>query len=435
VEKKFLAGLSKIPNYKDKKYLLAISGGVDSVVLAFLMNKHKLNVHLAHCNFKLRAKESDEDEYFVKNLANSLNLPLHLKKCKVSTNQNTQLAAREMRYEWFEQIQKDFSFDYILTAHHLNDAIETFFINLFRGSGLKGLSGIPENDTYLRPLLNIKRQEILSFAQENQLKWREDSSNASQKYLRNQIRHSLIPEIKKLTPHFEHSMEQTFSHLQEANSIIKEWFGDKKKELIQIKQENEILDIEALNKMKNPQAFLYYWLNPYQFSDWKSINALPTAQTGKRIENKNYFLLKQGKKIILSTKTEEKEISPYVYHELPSQINQPIPMSFEVLDKKDISMEEIINQEKNIVYIDYDKITFPIILRKKQEGDSFYPLGMKGKKKLSDFYKDEKISLPEKEKIWLFCDTKNIIWVSGKRLDERYKISENTKRILKIKML
>lgn len=430
-----LAGLTSIPDFKEKKYLLAISGGVDSVVLAHLMVKNKLTFELAHCNFKLRGIESDMDEHFIKELSTELNVPLHLKECPVNKNQNTQLSAREMRYEWFRELHKKFDFDYILTAHHLNDAIETFFINLLRGTGITGLTGIPENEVYLRPLLNIKREEILKYANKHHLKWREDSSNSSLKYVRNQIRHNLVPAIKDLNPLFEESMRKTFSHLKETNSILEDWFEEKKEKLITRQKDDEILNIDKWKKINNKNAFLYQWLSPYHFSDWDSIYKLYLAQTGKKIETDKHLLFKHGNKLILSSKSKNIYEDVYTYQSIPSRIDQPVSLIFSIHNKDEVPFDAIKSGDNKTVFIDFDKITFPVIIRKRKDGDFFYPLGMKGKKKISDFFKDEKIPLPEKEKNWLFCDSNNIIWILGKRLDDRYKINEKTKKILKIEML
>jgi tRNA(Ile)-lysidine synthase len=435
VEQKFLQALTQIPDYQNKKYLIAISGGMDSVALTYLMYKNKLDFAMAHCNFRLRGDESDEDEKFIKNWSKQLNKTLYVKKCPVNENENTQLAARNMRYAWFKQLKKEHSFDYILTAHHLNDAIETFFINLFRGTGLKGLTGIPQTNDYLRPLLAISREEIHNFIQENNLLWREDSSNSSDKYIRNKIRHKLIPVIQDISPDFNESMKNNFIRLQETQSIIEEWFEHHKQNLITDTKEGQKLSIEKWKKIKNPRSFLYYWLSPYRFSDWKTIYHLPFAQSGKVIETKNYQLVKHTNDLILLPKNTPENITSYVFYELPDIITEPEKYELQLIKKEQIDLNEIKSADKDIAYIDFDRINFPIILRKKVDGDYFYPLGMKGKKKISDFYKDEKISLPEKQKIWLFCDANNIMWIPDKRLDDRYKVNNETQRILKIKKL
>jgi len=435
VQEKFIKHIKQVPDYAQKKYLLAVSGGIDSVVLAHLLHQNKLNFEMAHCNFALRGDESNQDEEFVKKLAKQLDVPLHIKKCPVNTKENTQLAARNQRYEWFNKLKHTRHFDYILTAHHLNDAIETFFINLLRGTGIQGLLGIPENETYLRPLLDISREEIHKYAKEKQLQWREDSSNASVKYLRNKIRHNLIPEIKKISPEFELIMQRTFKHLQETNGIVLDWFEGHKKEIIKEKNEEQILDIEKWKNLKNKNRFLFQWLKNYGFSDWESIYQLPFAQSGKYHQSGNHLLLKHNNQLILSQKPASLKNDSYIFNSIPEQIQEPFAAKFEILHENQISLDEIKKAGKNILFIDFDKLNFPLIIRKKRDGDYFYPLGMKGKKKLSDFYKDEKISMTEKEKIWLFCDNKNIVWVSGKRPDDRYKINAKTKKILKITLL
>ncbi len=434
VEKKFLNRMKQIPDYSGKKYLLALSGGIDSMVLAHLLHKNNLNVELAHCNFGLRGKESELDQAFVENFAKELNIPIHINPCPVNTNDNTQLAARRLRYQWFQHLKEKHKFDYILTAHHLNDAIETFFINLFRGTGIQGLSGIPETPNYRRPLLDITREEIMEFAIENRVKWREDSSNASDKYVRNKIRHQLIPKIKEMNPDFEQNIQKTFHHLQDTQSIIKEWFEDRKEKLVKKNGNDEILNIQDWISTPNKNQFLYHWLKNHNFSDWESIYELPFAQTGKFIENQNHILLKHGENLILGPKT-KKEETIFVFESIPNTIQEPVAAAFDIINKEEVSLNQMKETKNSSVFIDFDKIQFPLILRKKKDGDYFFPLGMKGKKKLSDYFKDEKISLIEKEKIWLFCDNKNIIWISGKRLDDRYKVNDETKKILKITLL
>ena len=434
VEKKFLDSLSKIPAFEKKKFLVAVSGGLDSMVLSHLFHKYHLDFEWAHCNFKLRGKESDDDEIFIRKTAESLQIPLHINICPVDKNQNTQLAARKNRYKWFEQLKNRFSFDYIVTAHHFNDATETFFINLLRGSGIKGLTGIPQNNSIIRPLLWVTREEIANYAKKNNITWREDSSNRSDKYLRNKIRRHLMPVLKEISPDYEKAFAKSMRFLKEDREIIEEWFDLYKKNLIVREGDTERLSISGWRLMKHPRQFLYHWLSPYHFSDWDSIYSLPGAQTGKFIENKDYTLVKHGDYLILAKKQNEKKDS-FFFHTLPAQIEFPQAFGFQLLKKEEIDMNKIKSAGKNTVYIDFDKVKFPLIIRKKQKGDYFYPLGMKGKKKLSDFFKDEKLSLPEKEKIWLFCDANNIMWISGKRLDDRYKINKNTKKILKIEKL
>ncbi len=431
---RFIQRLKKIDNYQTKKYLIAISGGLDSIVLAYLFYRSGLNFELAHCNFKLRKKESDDDQRFVENFAKKYKIPLHTKICDAKKNEekNTQIAARNLRYEWFDQLKEKYHFDYIVTAHHLNDSIETFFINLQRSTGLKGLLGIQETQKFLRPLLDFTRTEIEKFAKENQLKWREDSSNASDKYLRNKIRHQIIPKFIEINPAFEKNVSKTIKRLTESNEIIQEWFENNYKKLVEIEGNIQKINIDKLLKIKHINQFLYEWLSLYDFSDWKAINELLQAQTGKFVATDKYQLLKHGNYLILHPKLNNNKQKTYLINRLENFQYLPFNINYELLNKNEIDFERIKKAKPNEIYIDYDKIKFPLILRKWQAGDYFYPFGMKGKKKLSDYFKDEKLSLFEKENIWLLCDNKNIIWVVGKRPDNRFRITENTKKILKI---
>ncbi len=435
MQNKFINRLQKIDNYQEKKYLIAISGGLDSIVISYLFYISGLNFELAHCNFKLRGKESDDDQNFVEKFAKKYNIPLHIKICDAKKNKekNTQIAARNLRYEWFDQLKEKNNFDFIVTAHHLNDSIETFFINLQRSTGLKGLLGIPENQKHIRPLLDFTRNEIEKFAKENSLDWREDSSNASNKYLRNKIRHQIIPKFIEINPSFEKSMKQTMDLLSSSNDIIKDWYQAKYDELIQMENDYYVLSLTKLKKIKHQNQFLYYWLSEYGFTDWTAIYDLPNSQTGKFVQNDKYQLTKHGNKLILNQKQEQNNKKHYQINQLDDFNLLPFGIKYVLNDTNDIDINQIKKAIKNETYLDFDKLKFPLTIRKWQAGDYFYPLGMKGKKKkLSDFFKDEKISLPEKENIWILTDNKNIVWVVGKRTDNRYRITENTKKILKI---
>jgi len=434
LENKIILELQKIPRWKQKKYLLAFSGGIDSVVLAILFKKKSLNFSIAHCNFKLRGKESDQDQAFVENFSEKHQIPVFIRVCDLSnTNENTQLAARKSRYLWFDELLKKHHFDYLITAHHLNDSIETFFINLLRGTGLKGLTGINNSQKILRPLRNITREEIKNFALENQLKWREDSSNASDKYLRNHIRHFLIPELKKTHPKIENSFLKTFSYLQQSQSVINNWFAHHKQNLIKKETSSEKLLIDKWKNLKEKNLFLYEWLFPYGFSDWKAINHLPYSQTGKSLTTKKYRLSKHQNHLILEP-LPKKETPIYPIHLELKKINQPIELYWNILNRSDIDDKTYKQAGNDEAYIDFDLLKEPLIIKKWEKGDYFYPIGMKGKKKLSDFFKDEKMSKSEKEKKWLFCSQKNIVWIIGKRIDERYKITKKTTHILHIKI-
>jgi len=431
----FFQNIKQISGWQQAKYLIALSGGLDSVVLTHLFKHTGLTCETAHCNFKLRGKESDEDQKFVKQFAKDLNIPLHIKVCDLShTTQNTQLAAREERYKWFKQLITTQDFDYLVTAHHLDDSIETFFINLQRGSGLKGLLGIQNKQNILRPLLPFTRKEIHAYALKHHLSWREDSSNASDKYVRNYIRHHIIPEFKKSNPQFYKNFSKTLNFLKQSQMAINEWVQEKMTELVITDQNTSKLDLNKFQKISSKELFLFEWLSPYGFTDQKAINQLITSQTGKEIFSQTHRLTKHGNYLHLQS-IQPKNDKVYQITAQQNEIFEPLHLKITLLDRKDLSGKQIKSAGKHEVYIDFDKLQFPLKLRRWKAGDYFYPLGMQGKKKLSDYLTDMKIPLPEKEKIYLLCNQNDIIWVVDKRLDDRYKITNQTRKILHIKQL
>ena len=431
---KLRQNIKQISGWQAKKFLLAFSGGIDSVVLATALQQLGVRFALAHCNFKLRGTESNEDQAFVENFARAQQIPLHIKVCDLSkTDENIQITARTARYQWFDNLIKKQQFDYLLTAHHLDDSIETFFINLMRATGLKGLLGIRDQHKMLRPLQNITRQEILEFAQQHGLTWREDSSNASDKYRRNFIRHHIIPKLVELQPDFHQSFNKTLEYLKQNQAVVDEWFENTKHQVV-IKDAQVLkLDLVKFTSVKQPDLFLYRWLYPYGFTDMKAVKQLWKTQTGKEIFSPTHRLTKYGNYLLLQ-KTETFDRQQWQLPEQFFEIRQPVHLKWDVKDRKQVDEQVIKSAKPNEIYIDYDLVDFPLSLRKWQAGDWFYPFGMKGKKKLSDYFKDIKLTPAEKEKIWLLCNRNDIIWVVGKRMDERYKISNKTQKILHLQL-
>jgi tRNA(Ile)-lysidine synthase len=424
---------------KDKKLLIAISGGLDSVVLTHLLDQLNFTISLAHCNFRLRGKNADQDEGFVKNLAKQLQVPVFTRSFETETiakqeKLSIQLAARKLRYDWFNELVKEHKLDYILTAHHADDNLETFLINTIRGTGLDGLTGIPKkNENIIRPLLPFSREQIEKYAEDNNITWREDSSNAETKYLRNKIRHDVIPILKELNPSLLTSFSQTIEHLKGSRQIIDDIITSVKKTAVIPAQAGiQKFKIENLKKLNNPKAYLYELLKQYGFTEWNDVTDLLETQSGRQVLSKTHRLVKDRDFLLLtellSAKAEGKEYKIAEKEEY-----------FEVDDFKiklrDSKIRNPKSEIRNLIYIDKDKLKFPLTVRKWKNGDYFYPFGMQGKKKLSKFFKDEKISLLQKEKIWLLCSENQIVWVIGKRLDNRYKITETTKNILKIEII
>lgn len=414
---------------KGKKLFIACSGGLDSVVLSQLMKKLDYEIALAHCNFSLRGKESDGDEMFVIGLAKNLEIPVfaetfNTKKFAEEKKVSTQMAARDLRYNWFAEILKDFKYEYVLTAHHLDDDLETFFINLSRGTGLNGLTGIPkENNKIIRPLLNFSREEILQYAKANNLKWREDSSNKKTDYLRNKLRLEVMPKFKESSESLLKNFQKTLQNLQASQSIIEDYMALVFKLVVSEEVNSYKINIEKIKELPNTQALLYELLNGFGFTEWEDVSHLLDAQTGKQVFSKTHRLLKNRNELVLTEIDSEKINEEFLVSE--EGITSPIKLKIE-------PSKYIGETEKNLIFVASEKLNFPLKIRKWKSGDAFQPFGMKGKKKLSKFFKDEKISLTEKEKIWLLLSDEKIVWIIGHRMDDRFKVTESTKKILKM---
>ncbi len=424
---------TNFPFLKDSKLLLAISGGLDSVVLMHLCNQLNLQISLVHCNFKLRNEESDLDEEFVKKIAQISSNQIfttYFETEKIANNRqiSIQIAARELRYNWFQELVLKHQFEFVLTAHHLNDSLETFLIHLTRGSGLDGFTGIPaKNGNIIRPLLPFSRAEILEYAIENQLEWREDSSNSSTKYLRNKIRHQVIPILKEINPSLLDSFANTIHYLQDAQQIIDDKIEEISSKISVEKDGMLFFDVSKIKQLSNPKRYLYQLLKKYQFTEWNNVLDLLTSQTGKQVFSKTHVLLKDRNFLILSeipSKKSDSENFQILEHQ--SKILSPIFLNFEENASKNIENRNTISVAKKL-------LKYPLIVRKWQNGDYFCPLGMQGKKKLSKYFKDEKFSLIEKEKIWLLCTAENeIIWVINHRQDRRFLANSATENSVQI---
>ncbi|MGZ0016882.1 tRNA lysidine(34) synthetase TilS [Yeosuana sp. AK3] len=420
---------------KKAKLLLAISGGLDSVVLAHLCYQLKLNIALVHCNFNLRGDESDADEDFVMQFAEKLDLEVFIESFDTKSyadehKLSIQMAARELRYDWFKELSEQLHFEYVLTAHHADDNLETFLINLSRGTGLDGLTGIPEvNDTIVRPLLPFSRQNIEEYAIKHHLKWREDSSNASTKYLRNKLRHEVIPVLKNLNPNFLQNFQNTLNNLNDTADMVEESLNAVLKRAVVSMDATEIkLKVSEFRKLNNPKAYLHEFLKDYGFTEWNDVVNLLEAQSGKQLFSSSHRLLKDRDLLILRDIASEKKRDVITIENNQWHTETPIgTLHLSVVDS-------VLNSHSNSIYVDKDSLTFPLLIRPWQEGDFFYPLGMQGKKKLSKYFKDEKLSLIDKENIWLLCSEETIVWVIRKRADDRFKVNENTKQILKIEL-
>ncbi|SHI89304.1 tRNA lysidine(34) synthetase TilS [Flavobacterium terrae] len=416
-----------------KNLLLAVSGGIDSMVLVDLFSKLDFKLGIAHCNFQLREEESNGDEEFVKTQSKKYTIKGHYKSFDTKNYSeekkiSIQQAARELRYNWFNELLEKEGYDFLLTAHHLDDSLETFLINFTRGTGIEGLTGIPEvNRNVIRPLLIFSRDEIENYAKENKIEWREDSSNASDKYFRNKIRHHVIPILKELNPSLLESFENTIKNISGTNTLVKDALNTNFKVIATQKNSETYFDIEKLVQLENYKSYLYEWLKSFGFSDWQSIYELIHSQSGKQIFSENYRLLKDRNQLILSEIGINNNEESFSINENENSIVKPINLSI-------CNQSYISEPTKSCIFVNKEKLKFPLKIRKWQEGDYFYPSGMQGKKKVSKYFKDEKFSLIDKENTWLLCSNNEVIWIINHRADQRFLANNNTQQILKIEL-
>ncbi len=423
---------------KNDRLLVAVSGGVDSIVLCELCHLSGFDFEIAHCNFQLRSTDSDEDEKLVKHTAAHYNVKYHAikfdtLKYAAENKINIQLAARELRYEWFNDIALKHSISHILTAHHANDNAETIAMNFFKGTGINGLIGMQLKTGGIggkitRPLLFASKQTIIDFAIEKKLAWREDVSNESDKYTRNYFRNELLPSIEKVIPHVEGNLIENIERFTDV-AIIYNAAIDKFKSSLLFNKGNEI-HIPVLKLMKTPafKTVFYEILKPYGFNSAQMKDAiqLMSSESGKYITSSTHRLIRNRNWLIVCPVLTENN-SVIVIDSSDCEIE---------MDNKKLKVELIetpIKIETNpyIGYADANKIKFPLICRKWKQGDYFYPLGMTKKKKLSRFFVDQKLSISDKEKIWVIESDKKIIWIAGMRIDDRIKITPSTKSAIK----
>lgn len=407
------------------RYLLAVSGGADSSVLAHLFHSAGLNFAVAHCNFHLRGEDSNRDMRAVQSLAQSLNVPFFLKEFDTPTLQknsgrSVEMMARELRYDWFEEIGRDY--DFIVTAHHANDAAETMLLNLCRGTGLKGVASIPEkNGKIIRPLLSFSASEIRTFAQKQNISYVFDYTNDDETIKRNRIRKSVIPILEELNPNLICTLSHNRKIFQKQLLFYQNCLENIKKEAISKKDDFYVINTAFLAENPHKDVILYEILNDFGFNASVVEDLIDIGQSGKQFFSEQYALLVDRDSYI---------IKPLVKGENESHIleNEEDLKRFFQVEKHTLPDSLTFPKNNNVLFLPAEKLTFPLTLRHWREGDFFHPLGAKGKQKVSDFFTDHKIDIYTKQKIWFLCNEKDIVWIVGYRSNELYKIDiHNTK--------
>jgi len=421
---------------ENESILVALSGGADSVALLHLLNSCGYNSVAAHCNFALRGAESDADEAFVRELCSKWGVTLMVKRFDTTEHAarnkiSIEMAARELRYEWFNKIAEEKGIQLIATGHSGDDAIETFFLNLSRGTGLKGLAGIQWREKNLiRPLLFASSKEIRRYCENNGLTYRIDSTNNDTKFLRNKVRHEIVPLFKELNPSFFDTMQSNMEHLREALEIFSNE-AERVKSFVTT-QGNDTLLIPVNHLLNHPQkrSILYEILKPYGFAP-KITNSVVNALNGtpgRQFLSNSYRLVIDRRNLILTPRG-EKKLKSYTIEDGQASITSPLDINIRVFEKE---AGFALSREAHRIHVDANLVNFPLTIRHALPGDRFQPLGMERFKKISDFYVDEKLSIPEKENCWLLLDGTDIIWVIGRRIDNRFKVMPSTTRILEI---
>ncbi|MCF0054753.1 tRNA lysidine(34) synthetase TilS [Dyadobacter sp. CY356] len=426
----------------EKSTLLTVSGGADSVVLADLFYQAGFLATIAHCNFGLRGQESDGDELFVKQLAEKYGFPffvVHFETKKFADEEgiSTQMAARDLRYQWFEELRISQNLDFIATAHHANDSFETVLLNLTRGTGLAGLHGISVvNQHLIRPLLFASKEEILKYIIDNQLVFREDSSNSNTDYKRNLVRHEVVPVLKKMNPSLEKTFEITSQRLRSAetllNSLLKNWQNEATKKV----EKDLHISINTILNSSEPVYRLWFILQDFGFSylQAREICSAASGLSGKVFHSVSHQILKDRDSFIVSKRENSLRDEDLIINH-PEGIFKSGELIFEI-NKFSKTDEFKISKKRNSIHLDAEKIIFPIIIRNWKRGDTFCPYGMNGKnKKISDLLIDLKLNVNQKQSVKILSHGNGeIMWVIGLRTDDRYKVTELTKEIIEINL-
>ncbi|HKK81988.1 MAG TPA: tRNA lysidine(34) synthetase TilS [Prolixibacteraceae bacterium] len=422
------------------KLLLGVSGGADSVALTHLVDRIPNKYAIAHCNFNLRDGDSDYDERFVKEMAEEFGVQCFLssfptREYAAENGVSVEMAARELRYNWFEKIRAENNFDFILVGHHLDDVLETFMLNLTRSTGIRGLTGIkPKAGNILRPLLFATRKDVEQYVKNEKLGFCTDHTNADTKFKRNAIRHHVLPEFEKLNPAFKKSLQQTIDYLWQTEQVYNAKIEEVRKAVVRTENDWVCIDSQKLIAFEPVQAFLFELLRPFGFNSVmvSEIRASMTNGSGQQFFSATHRLVADRNELIITPlRNEEQQQYFYITKNTPV-LNEPVKLT---LGTELYGDDFRIEKKPSVALVDYHKLSFPLVLRKWKKGEYFRPLGMKGFKKLSDFLIDEKYSIPEKDNTWVLLSDNKIVWVVGKRIDDRFKITDETHKVFRVELL
>lgn len=425
--------------HSSQRILLAVSGGADSMLMLHLFSNAGFTVAVAHCNFGLRGSESDGDEQFVSDFCDHHNLTFYLKHFNTEEfafqeGISIEMAARDLRYEWFNELLEKYGFDFLATAHHQDDVIETFLINLSRGSGIKGLSGIqPKSERIIRPMLFTNRAEILEYCKRMKISFRIDSSNMDTVYKRNLIRQQILPLLEQVNPAFRKNALKTISNLHETGQLFQQRMSEIKSFVYSEDDQGAMIHIDKLLTLSPLRTILFELIREFGFQIEQIDDIIDSLnkESGRKFFSDTYRLVKDREYLLISPFKTKPDKVFYIDDECTKK-SYPLHLSVEKFDRThDFRFSTL----PNVVDLDLDKLVFPLILRHWQEGEYFQPLGMTGLKKLSDFFIDEKYSIPDKENAWILASSNQLVWIVGKRLDDRFKITSKTRKILRIRLV
>ena len=419
-----------------KRLLVAVSGGPDSVVLLDALHREGFSVVVAHCNFHLRGEASDGDAEFVKRLSEKYQVPYYqvdfdTEREARERGVSIEMAARDLRYEWFERVADETDCELIAVAHNADDVVETFFLNLTRGAGLQGLSGMAElRGRVVRPLLQVSRKQIMEYIAENELDYRIDATNLETVYTRNKIRHNVVPQLTEINPSFLDTMANNMRFIASAQGIVEVYAAEAYKRVVSEDGERIRFDLKELRECEGVDTLLFMWLNRYGFGSdvvmqlYRSLDDI----AGKQFYSQTHRLVIGKESLELEVRSEELGVRSEEW-EIENGESRVENGELKIeISEVDIEGFEVV-KSGNVACLDADKLQYPLVLRHWKKGDWFVPFGMKGRKKLSDFFADKKMNIIDKERVWLMVSGDDIVWVVGHRVDARYAVTDKTKRV------